>query len=251
MQKSPTPPIDELMRCYREASSDNWGHDVDTEARQIPLLGNMLRERQPSGGRLLDVGCSNGAIASAIEGDWQRFGVEPSREAGVLASQRGVHIVAPSIDEMGSETLYTAILALDLVEHITTPLAFMTRMRSLLAPGGTLLILTGDTDSPTWRIFGGYHWYCSLPEHVIFFNERSLAWLAEHSGFAMDGMVRIPHYKLSWQQRLNQFIRVHIWRTTRLVRGLGIPRLRRWATKNRAPFWSAQTDHMLVALRAV
>lgn len=250
-QKYPFIPAEELERCYAAASDDNWGNTIDHKARQTDLFADTLNRHVP-GGHLLDIGCSNGAILSCFDDRWKKYGVEPSVAASRLAAARGINILGQTINDL---TLvvdqFDAVMAIDLVEHLSNPMQFFAKVRGMLRQGGVFLVFTGDTDAATWSRFGSSHWYCGLPEHVVFFNAKSIRWIAHRTGFKVSEVQRRPHLRMPFLTRTNQAIRVAIWCGVRRFKGFGIERLRRWSTRRRSPYWSTASDHMLVALTAI
>lgn len=143
------------------------------------------------------------------------------------------------------------MLAIDLVEHLIDSLTFFSEVRKRMKINGAFLVFTGDTDSFSWRMFESLHWKCSLPEHIVFFNAASTSWVAEHSGFEIVATEHISHQKFPFWLRLNQSLRVCIWRLAMLLAGVGVSPVRRWIMVRRAPYYSAAKDHLLVTLKTI
>lgn len=170
--KDPLIPAEKLLDCYSRAPSDNWDLDPDPNMRQFDVLRDALRQHC-SGRRVLDVGCFNGALLTFLGDEWRKFGVEPSKDAADLARQRGVDILATTLDDLDPGVgQFDAVLAIDVVEHVAEPMPLFKQFSDLLAPGGVLLILTGDNQAPAWKLQRSFYWYCSLPEHVSFSTLR-------------------------------------------------------------------------------
>ena len=65
------------------------------------------------------------------------------------------------------------ILAIDVIEHVSDPAAFFSRVWQLLKPGGIFLVFTGDSDAWSWRLQQSRYWYVSfLPEHISFYCRK-------------------------------------------------------------------------------
>ncbi len=235
------PPINEakLLTCYAEAAREHWEDRPDPRKRRFDTLRALL-ERHAPGRRILDVGCFNGAILEYLGDGWQRSGLEPARAAAEIAGTRGVEILGALIEDLSGDAVFDAVIMIDVVEHLVEPRAVLARAAAALAPGGVLVIGTADTASWPFRLQGGRHWYGALPEHVSFFDERSLR------RFAADhGLETVEHRTLS-------HVRSHLYRRGReLAANLvdaGLCRL--GARRDRpAPGWLTAADHMLHVMR--
>ena len=58
---------------------------------------------------------------------------------------------------------------IDVIEHVANPGELLDQALPHLAPGGRLIVATGDPANVAWRrIFRSRFWYSSFPEHVTF-----------------------------------------------------------------------------------
>ncbi|HEU4458440.1 MAG TPA: class I SAM-dependent methyltransferase [Methylibium sp.] len=152
-------------RLYATAPEGVW---TATELRVDQRLV-LDRLEASSGQRVLDVGCYDGTLLAAASDRWEKHGIEASAAAGRRARERGIRIVAPRIRDLGGLGVrYDVICAVDVIEHLHDPRAFVATLAQQLAPGGSLLISTGDFETPAWRRAGGAWWYGSFPEHLSF-----------------------------------------------------------------------------------
>jgi hypothetical protein len=76
-------------------------------------------------------------------------------------------------------------------------------IRSLLRPGGRLVIVTDNTDSLAFRLFkgrywGGYH----FPRHWHLFNRYTLRLLAEQTGFEVETLTTQAS-PINWTQTIH------------------------------------------------
>ena len=142
-------------------------------------------------GGLLDVGAAYSfAMRAAREMGWEVSGIEVSRAAVQAAHAAGETQIAVASAEaipFRDETFQVATLW-DVLEHIPDPTAAISDVARVLAPGGRLILTTGDVESGLARISGPrWHLY-TLPEHLYFFSRRSLEILLERNGFQVDSM---------------------------------------------------------------
>jgi len=215
----------------------------------------MLEEHAPeaagsnAGRRVIDIGCSNGALLEYLGARWQKDGIEPSAQAAEMARRRGVNIVGAVVEDAVAGSGYDAALAIDIVEHLPNPLRFFQRVASLLKPDGVLVLLTGDTDAPAWRWQGSRYWYCSMPEHVSFFCYDALERVASASGMASISQMRLSHIRATARQRLIEAGKNIAYGLAWRVGWLPSARWRAAMLHRRAPGWLAARDHLLHVMR--
>lgn len=167
-------------------------HDRDRNYMEVKEL---LRRFKPSG-RLLDVGTHCGFFLRTLkDGDWELHGIEPSPVAAKLARERFGLDVKEGYLEGGmfaSET-YDIVTALDVLEHVTNPLAFLRTVHNVLKADGILVVKTPNLN---WnrlkyraRLLGwrdsGFDVFDSR-EHVVQFTEKSLAMVLHAAGLEVD-----------------------------------------------------------------
>ena len=111
--------------------------------------------------------------------DWKKYGVEPGLAAAQIAHSRGIEILGHTAADLEScDRQFDVVVSFDVIEHLTQPLQFVTRLKRVLKPDGILVIMTGATDTWPYRLFGRHFWYGSFPEHVSFYCKSWFTWLA-------------------------------------------------------------------------
>ncbi len=132
------------------------------------------------GGRFLDIGCGMGGyLLAARRLGYEVLGIEPSLNHGRVA--RDV-LGLPVIHDFFRPGVVTGmqfdlIMLSHVIEHIYDPKPFLDDILSVLAPGGTLLIVTPNADSLVAAALGA-RWPMLIPEdHVTLLSPRSLKWL--------------------------------------------------------------------------
>ena len=154
------------------------------------------------GQRLLDIGCDTGVFLATAA---QEFGISPigldvGARAVAVAAQRGIEVYRAPI-EAAPEHLQDlpAITAIDLVEHVADPAAFLREIRQRLRPGGVVYLETPNIRSSvywTGRVLSGLTGgrpaalYERLfpAQHIQYFTRASLGALARACGFELTGM---------------------------------------------------------------
>jgi SAM-dependent methyltransferase len=135
------------------------------------------------GGRLLDVGCGDGAFllgARDREG-WEVTGTEMNP---ALAHAAGLD-VRETIDETRARAPFDCITLWHSLEHMRDPRATLKTLSGLLAPGGSLLIAVPDAEGLQARLFGAGWFHLDVPRHLYHFGATSLERLLDAAGFAI------------------------------------------------------------------
>jgi 2-polyprenyl-3-methyl-5-hydroxy-6-metoxy-1,4-benzoquinol methylase len=164
------------------------------EPRTLELYGEFLAAAQgalrTSGRRLLDVGCSTGALMSAArDAGWQVAGIELGEASAAYASRTlGFDIHHGSLfDFPGAPAEWDAIAFLEVIEHLESPRAALARIVEWLKPGGVLLVSTPNFDSLFRRLFGTRWWVVNCEdEHIVLFNRQTLERALQNAGLEVE-----------------------------------------------------------------
>lgn len=157
---------------------------ADAVLRSAPFAELVTGKR----GRLLDVGCGRGDLASAfVRSGWTADGIEPSEQAVDAARRQGVDARVGTLDDIPDEFAgYDLVVFNHALEHVADPVADLTRVAERLAPGGAVVASVPDFDSWQRRRFGSNWFHLDLPRHLQHFTERAL-----EEAFARAGMQRV------------------------------------------------------------
>lgn len=117
---------------------------ADLPERDLYWLRTLLKYQSPPA-RTLELGCAHGGFVALLQ--WAGFeatGLELSRWVVDFARQTfGVPVLAGPLEEQAIDPGSLNVIALmDVLEHLTDPVATMRLSLDLLAPGGFLLIQT-------------------------------------------------------------------------------------------------------------
>ena len=134
-------------------------------------LATPLMERLPPGAQGLDYGSGPGPTLALI-----------LAEAG-FPTRSWDPFFDPDPEPLQRQ--YTFITCTETAEHFFAPGEEFRRLDALLEPGGWLGLMTGilhpDIHFSTW-------WYVRDPTHVAFYAPETLAWIAGHHGWEMEGV---------------------------------------------------------------
>lgn len=108
------------------------------------------------------------------------YGCGPAPTVSRMLQERGgnVHDYDPLFcpDKKWLNEKYDVVTSTEVVEHFKNPKSSWEELTSLIRPSGVLAIMTQflreDVDYQSW-------WYKNDPTHVVFYNDKTFAYLAE------------------------------------------------------------------------
>lgn len=160
------------------------------------LLDERLRlmEEWHRPGRLLDVGCGDGAFLARAEArGWSVVGLETSPEAAALARAaiRGPVIGAP-LEEAQVPGEFDAVTFWDSLEHLVDPAGALRQVAAHLRPGGLVGVTMPNAAGAEARLWGPRWRYLDLARygHLHHFTPRSLRRVVERAAGATRADVR-------------------------------------------------------------
>jgi SAM-dependent methyltransferase len=176
---------------YLERAYSDTGFDAADEARAAAeSYAEALRTRLaelPDRRSALEIGTGNGALLAHLRGMGfaEVLGLEPSIAAvRNAAPETRPFIRVGSFDPSGLPTSHFSLLiANQTIEHVREPLALLASARTLLKPGGILMMVSHDYRHPLMRLLGRRAPIIDI-EHLQVFSQASLAFALERAGFA-------------------------------------------------------------------
>jgi len=177
---------DDVINAYTAVQDETY---VDERlGREITFrhhLRDMERIIGPAGGRaLLDVGAYIGVfVEMAAAAGWQAQGVEPSEWAAAEARRRGLDVSIGTLDtvDVPAES-FDVVTLWDVIEHLADPAAELDRARTVLRPGGWLVVHTMDIDALIARLMGR-RWPWLMDMHLYYFGKHTLGRLLTEHGY--------------------------------------------------------------------
>lgn len=183
----PLPPVETNEAFETETAAQKRAATDALRAHWLRRKLDLLGPPSP-GATLLDVGCGAGQVLQlAGDAGWQATGVELSESLATIARQNapGATIIQEDIIRINPAAIgqFDAIIALDILEHVLDPAAFVGRLRALLRHGGRLVLHTPNASSLRARL-QGRQWNMLIPEyHFHLFAPAALDRLLRSAGF--------------------------------------------------------------------
>lgn len=140
-------------------------------------------------GRLLDVGCGNGAFISGMaQRGWQATGLDFDEQA-VAAARRhpNVTVLSGGLTEQAfADGQFDAITLSNVIEHVPDPKGTFQELERILAPGGRLVVITPNANSLGHKAFGRSWRGLEPPRHLFLFTQEALKSQAEAVGLTRN-----------------------------------------------------------------
>lgn len=136
--------------------------------------------------RLLEVGSAAGhAVGYFAERGWETQGLDIAEEMVERGRARGLNLVAADFLQFDfSKKKFSLITHWATLEHLPNAQLFLRKMAELLLPEGRIYLSTCNTG--LFAKIRGVEWrYLNVPEHVFYFNKKSLIQLAKSSGLCI------------------------------------------------------------------
>jgi SAM-dependent methyltransferase len=229
---------DLILSSYAEGEDPTYVSQI--AARERTFAASLLEIERVLGrtGSLLDVGTAAGAFLGAASArGWKAEGCEPNRWLAEWGSRHfGVRIRPGSVFEQNyAPGSFDVVTLWDVIEHTTNPRDVIEHCRSLLKPGGVLVVNYPDAGSWIARALGR-RWLFLTSVHLHYFDRRTMSRLLESTGFRV-AVVRphIQRLELDYVLSRGAALSRGLSRVARaIVKPFGLARVQ-------VPYWLGQT----------
>jgi 2-polyprenyl-3-methyl-5-hydroxy-6-metoxy-1,4-benzoquinol methylase len=150
---------------------------------------------------LLDVGCAEGRLLEVARSMGIRAeGIDVSDYYVERWDRARLPATVATAEEFsaGRSGAYDVVVARQVIEHVRDPQSFLNACGSMLAPGGTCLIETGDPSSwqARWQREAWNFWVPKegVGAHISFINSLAAEFLGRSSGLVLRGSIPQMRY---------------------------------------------------------
>jgi len=222
----PMPSVSFLNNFYarfHESYEHGGGYELFEAAtcRTFSKKIEIIRQKfcDPNGKlRLLDVGCGKGYFVKAcIEKGIDAQGIDLSPTAIKQAQMMGLPCRTGRVEDFDSDMpQFDVVTFWATIEHVPDPLETLTRMTSLVKPGGHLFLDTGvGSDWLDYLLPGVVQWY-DPPRHLFVFSRKGMKCILEKAGLTVISID--ANFESSTARRFIRIVRGLIFgATTRLA----------------------------------
>ncbi|MCL4439097.1 MAG: class I SAM-dependent methyltransferase, partial [Firmicutes bacterium] len=96
----------------------------------------------------------------------------------------GIQVISGTLeDEVFAPGSFDLVTMWDVIEHLPNPVHTLNIINKILKPAGVLTLTTGDIASLFAKISGAKWHLINIPEHVFYFNPKSIAEVLNKTGF--------------------------------------------------------------------
>lgn len=157
------------------------------------------------GGMILDVGCGRGHTVAALrELGWLAHGVDMDEAAVERARLAGLDVRKGTLHSSRyPDGAFDAVTLSHVIEHVSDTVELLREARRVVAPSGTLVVVTPNHKSLGHRLFTDRWRGLEPPRHLQVFSRSSLARAATAAGWT--------HFQIWSNARLARMI----WRESR------------------------------------
>ena len=172
-----------LTELYEALDDTEYVSSQEARALQMEALLDVAQAAVPAARTAFDVGAGTGLLVRAAEKrGLSATGIEPSRWLVAQARRDGTELiqgVLPHPDVNGKT--FDLVFAIDVIEHLADPMAFLRECAALVGNDGVLIVVTPDVSSLAARLLGRRWWHFRVA-HVGYFNRRSFTRMCAQAG---------------------------------------------------------------------
>lgn len=190
---------------------------------------NELKQKKLAHGDLLEIGCGFGYLLDEAGPFFdKKMGTDFSPGACEAASQVADHVIIGGLQQVPTDMLADMIIALNVLEHTYQPVKFLLDAKRILKPNGKIIMAVPNVDSFIRKLMGKNWPSYKVPEHTLYFNQKTLNDVMHKAGFS--NVERIPFFHAfpltlitsKFNIKLpERFRRILVWVPTTMVASIG------------------------------
>lgn len=178
---NPRPTREEIAKYYPSEFYEIFEDPSEHHERRYAVEAEYVERAVPIAGRLLDVGCANGAFPRFMRArGWEVEGVEVSQTSRPIEDFLVHRRIFPELPLPPGR--FDAVTAWAVLEHTHDPMTYFRKAYEVLKPGGAFIFLVTNFNSTTSRSL-----FCEdPPRHLYFFTESTVREYLEKAGLMLE-----------------------------------------------------------------
>lgn len=211
---NPRPDLDFLSTFYNDCYTGKC-YDIDTYNTYYTLIYSYIErakhdiefiKKYKKTGTLLDIGCGLGHFLSvAKDNGFICTGTEISNESIKYAEQKyNLNIKEGDITNINfNEDKFDIITIFDVLEHVINPDTIIKKIYNIVNSDGYVFISVPNVDCLQSKLKGKNWTQMIPPNHLNFFNTKTLTKLLENNGFKIIDIKSLPSLTIGLRKTLN------------------------------------------------
>lgn len=199
---NPMPSFAELKEKYGSKPSTVTNKEIPAieEKTLKAQLDIALIKKFKKNGRILDIGCAEGAfLAQAAESGYDPYGIEINKASLKYAKDKYhlINIFEGGILERDFPKEYFDIISMrNVLSHLHKPAQELNKIKTFLKKDGLFFCITGNLGSLSKERIKKYYNFSTphLDEHLFHYSEKNLYTLFKMAGFSINKIYRFSAY---------------------------------------------------------
>jgi 2-polyprenyl-3-methyl-5-hydroxy-6-metoxy-1,4-benzoquinol methylase len=178
------------------------------------LFGAAMRKKagyavrflsKKKGGKLLDVGCGNGAFMDWMQRlGWKVEGIEVDPVAAQRAIDRGLTVYQDKVENAAlPPAFFDAITLTHVAEHFFDPCRIFQILERCLKPGGIIVSISPNPSGIVRRIFGNKWYALDPPRHLFLPSTAAYRRMLEPLGFEVQTWTSMRLFYWNFKESLS------------------------------------------------
>ncbi|MDP3052560.1 MAG: class I SAM-dependent methyltransferase [bacterium] len=180
---NPMPSKENILEIYKNQNIDfetlkNKFYDQKKTGSNKSIIRRISKFKKISGSRILDIGCGPGFLLYDLKKAGAKgTGLEISKALVSFGRKElGLDIQEGTLENSSlSLASFDIVVCSNLIEHLSDPIGFFSRLDRVLAPAGIVYFSTPNYDA-TKEYGNKWPGFYKDFEHIFYFNKRSLTY---------------------------------------------------------------------------